>query len=128
MVLHDLFYDRKAKAGAFAARGHIGLGQPLATLHREALAVVLDDDSHTRPFVLQRQRNLARRQCLAGSRVATLVRLAGILQDIGQDLTDLTTIADQRYRVLWQARLVADVGIAAALQEQRLLAELLGIL
>src|SRR4029079_10303036 len=66
MVLHDFFYDREAKAGALAARGHVRLGQALAAFHGQTLAVVLDDNAHGGSLVLQGQRNLARRQRLSG--------------------------------------------------------------
>src|SRR3954452_13749085 len=42
MIFHDLFDDSEPQAGALRARRHIGLGQPLAIVLRQAFAVVLD--------------------------------------------------------------------------------------
>src|SRR5918995_1851829 len=51
-----------------------------------------------------------------------------LLDDIRENLRHLATVADQRHWTVRQRRDVADVGIALALQEQRLLAEFLGVL
>src|SRR5437762_1065900 len=42
VIFHDLFDDSEPQAGALRARRHIGLGQPLAIVLRQAFAVVLD--------------------------------------------------------------------------------------
>ena len=42
MVFQDAFDDRQAQAGALLAGRHIGLGQPVAVLGRQADAIVLD--------------------------------------------------------------------------------------
>src|SRR5579883_1287643 len=128
MVLHDFFYDRETEAGALAARRHVGLGQALTALDRQTLAVVLDDDAHSGALVPQAQRNLARRQGSACLGLAPFDRLGAVLQDIGQHLAHLAAIADQRHRMIRQLDLIAQPGIAVALQEERLLAELLGVL
>src|SRR5947209_20408024 len=44
MIFHDLLDDGEAQAGALGAGCYVGLGQALAILPRQALAVVLDDD------------------------------------------------------------------------------------
>src|SRR5215217_4750891 len=86
MIFHDLLDDGEAQARTFAARGHIGLGEPLAAFLGQALAVVVDDDAHRCVIVAQRQRDLARRQGLAGDGLPALDRLGRVLQDVGQDL------------------------------------------
>src|SRR5262249_43060627 len=68
VVLHDLLDDGQAQSGTLAAGCHAGLGEPLATGLGQALAVVLDDDAHDRPFVVQAEGDLPGRQALAGSR------------------------------------------------------------
>src|SRR5262245_33372043 len=44
VVFHDLLDDGEAEAGAFGALRHIGLGQTIAILDRQANAVVDDFD------------------------------------------------------------------------------------
>ena len=63
VIFHDLLDDRETQAGALAARRHVGLGQALAPLLRQAVAIVLDDDA-TRSSSLSRksERDLARWQ------------------------------------------------------------------
>src|SRR5271165_5928068 len=43
MIFHDLFDDGQTQAGAFCPGRNVRLGQLLAALLREALAVVLDN-------------------------------------------------------------------------------------
>src|ERR1051325_6703929 len=62
MILHDLLDDGETEPGPLAARGHIGLGQPLAAFFGQSLAVVLDDDPHGGIVVAQAERDLAGRQ------------------------------------------------------------------
>ena len=40
MLLHDALDDCKAQSGAFLARGHVGLGEAVTILLREADAIV----------------------------------------------------------------------------------------
>src|ERR1043165_6041342 len=61
MIFHDLLDDREAEARPLAARGHIGLREPLTAFLGQTLAVVVDDDAHRCVIVTQRQRDLARR-------------------------------------------------------------------
>ena len=60
--------------------------------------------------------------------VPALDGLGRVLQDVGQHLRDLAAIAVQRHRMAGKVHRVADAGIAVALQEQGLLAQLLRIL
>src|SRR5258708_7387850 len=106
VVLHDLLDDRKAKAGAFAARRHVGLGQPLPAFLRQSLAVVLHDHADRVAVFLQGERDLARLQSLAGCRFPAFDRLSGVLEDVGQHLPDLPAVADRRHRMIGQCWLV----------------------
>ena len=128
MVFHDLLDDREAEPSSLAAGRHIGLGQPLAPFLRQSPAIVFNDDPQAPAVLLQGQRYLARGQRLAGLLIPALDRLGGILQDVGQYLRDLAAVAVQRHGMSRQVRDVANVGIAVALQEQGLLAQLLRIL
>src|SRR5215813_11042432 len=65
VVFHDLLDDREPQTRAFAARGHVGLGEPLAVLGWQALAIVLDENAHVGPVVAQAEHDLALRQALA---------------------------------------------------------------
>src|SRR4051812_36715841 len=49
MVLHDLADDGQAQPRALGAGGHIGFGEAVAMLGRQADAVVRDDESQHRP-------------------------------------------------------------------------------
>src|ERR1700730_10900180 len=128
VIFHDLLDDREAEAGALAAGRHVRLGEPLAPLLRQAFAVVLDDNAHGGIVVAQGERDFSRWQRLAWQSFPALDRLGRVLEDVGQHLRDLAAVADQRHRMLRPGRDVADLRIAVALQEQRLLAEFLGIL
>src|SRR5882672_2476535 len=128
VIFHDLFDDREAKTGALAAGCHVRLGEALAPLFRQALAVVFDNDAHGGIVVAQGERDLPWRQRLPGSRFPALDRLGRVLEDVGQDLRDLAAVADQRHRMIRQGRDIADLRVAVALEKQRLLAEFLGVL
>src|SRR3990167_1133971 len=128
VIFHYLLDDSQAQPRPFAAGRHVRLGQALSSFLRQTLAVVLDDNTHRRAVVLQGQRNLASRQRSGRRSPPPLDRLGRILQDVGQDLTYLAAIADQRNRPVRQARDIVNIGIAVALKEKCLLAELLGIL
>src|SRR5215475_4836543 len=128
VVFHDLLDDREPQTRAFAPRGHVGLGEPLAVLHRQALAIVLNENAHIGPVIAQAEHDLALRQRLACRRLPPFDGFGRVLQDVGQHLRNLAAVADQRDRVIGQDRDVSDIRVAVALQEQRLLAELLGVL
>src|SRR5476651_2216228 len=72
MVFHDLLDDREPQPGALAACRHIRLGQAVAAFPRQALAIVLDDDTDARALVLQIERNFSPRQRLVGACLAPL--------------------------------------------------------
>src|SRR5260370_10292977 len=121
VIFHDLLDDRETETGALAASRHVGLGEALAPLLRQTLAVVLDDNAYNAVLVAQRDRDLAWRQPRASCGFPALDRLGRILENICQHLRDLAAVADQRHRMIRQGRDVADLRVAVALQEQRLL-------
>src|ERR1700722_13203715 len=128
VIFHDLLDDGEAEACALAAGRHIRLGEALAPLFRQTFAIFLDDNAHGGVVVAQGERDFPWRERVAGSRFPALDRLGRVLEDVGQHLRDLATVADQRHGMIRQGRDIADLRIAVALQEQRLLAEFLGIL
>src|ERR1700730_5520428 len=57
VIFHDLFDDSDPQAGTLRARRHIGLGQSLAILLRQAFAVVFDDHGDSSVRLLDRDRD-----------------------------------------------------------------------
>src|SRR5260370_34433180 len=94
VIFHDLLDDRETETGALAASRHVGLGEALAPLLRQALAVVLDDNAYNAVPVAPRERDLAWRQRRASCGFPALDRLGRILENICQHLRDLAAVAD----------------------------------
>ena len=46
VILHDLLHDRESQSGSFRLVRHIGLGQPLPVLARQADPVIRDADGY----------------------------------------------------------------------------------
>src|SRR5258708_15091831 len=80
MIFHDFFDNRQSQSGTFGARCHIRLGEPLAVLQRQALAIVLDDDQRTVLGLDHAHGDAPMRPCRTRRRVAALDRFGGVLQ------------------------------------------------
>src|SRR5437763_15390714 len=81
VIFHDLFDDSEAQPRALGSRRHIGLGEPLAALLRQAFTVILDDDQDLAVAVGHRDPNLSWR-ALAGLDDSRLDRFDRILADV----------------------------------------------
>src|SRR5579883_2830653 len=116
VIFHDLFDDGETQARPLGARRHIGLGQTLAALLRQTLAVVLDDDGGLLPRLDQRHAQERRgvRPLFGDSR---LDRLDAVLDDIDDRLADKPRIAADHDRMRRQHRLEGDLGMGGLLQD-----------
>ena len=94
MIFHDLLDDSEAQPGALGPRRHIGLGQPLAAIMRQALAVILDNDQHLPVPLADRDANLSGR-VVAAFDDSRLYRFDCILDDVDHRLADQPRVAAQ---------------------------------
>src|SRR5262245_61975392 len=117
VVLHDLLDDGEAQARAAGPRGHVGFGEALASLDRQAPPIVADDDRHIFGAFGHPDLNptAVATSIVAGK--APIDGLTGILQQVGQRLADLPAITDQRHRMAREFRDELDIRIAGPLQE-----------
>src|SRR5690242_20186034 len=107
MIFHDLLDDSEAQAGALRARCHIWLGQPLAAVPRQALAVVFDRDGDE-TLRLDGDDNLPGRAADAALGDPPLDRLDRILDDVDERLGNQPRVAGERHRTGVKPRLEAD--------------------
>src|SRR5258708_38652492 len=60
VIFHDLSNDSETQAGALGSGRHVGFGQALTSLLRQALTAVFDGDGHVVSILRTRHPNLAR--------------------------------------------------------------------
>src|ERR1043166_670365 len=126
VILDNLAHDGEAEAGALGPRRHIGLGEPMTLIVRQADSVIADAEydlladgfdfyvDSSRPVVAFR---LARTDCLGR-----------VLEHICQRLGDEPSVAFQPHRRLRRLDGKRDGRMRHALQEHRLVEQLLRIL
>src|SRR5688500_9040039 len=114
MFFENAADDGEAKAGAFLARRHIRLEQPVAVLLRQAGAVVDDVDHDIPALALDRNIDAAAPQFLRRYRSD---RLRGVLHDVGQSLRDQAAVELRRHVLALGLDLYVEIRIADALQE-----------
>src|SRR5689334_10346512 len=79
VILHDLLDDRQAEAGALGAGRDVGLGQAIAPLDRQPLAVVVDLDDGRALGVAQADHDLSPRQPLVTGLLPPFDGVEGVL-------------------------------------------------
>src|SRR5438105_7484215 len=117
MVLHDLLDDSEAKAGAFFARRHVGLEQPLPILARKPFAIVDNVDSYG--AILAPSLNP---DCAVGTvfRIKSVNGLGGVLDDVAKGLRHQAAVEGALERLVAEIALEGNVGAADFHQERRL--------
>ena len=127
MVFQNLAHDGEPESGAFRARRHIGLGQPMAMLGRQADAVVRDAKRHASPFASSAIDD-ASRPVVAGR----FARVDGFASRSSARWSAPARQAGRRIRnrsdSVGALRLEGDLRMRDALQEHRLVQQFLRVL
>src|SRR6516162_5060216 len=119
VIFHDLLDYGETQTGPLCARRDIRLGQSLAALLRQAVAIVLDDHRGLTRHITYRHANMS---CGIGALFgdSEFYRLDRILDDIDQGLAYELRVAANRYRTSKEDSLKGNLWMGGALQEHRL--------
>src|SRR6202789_2961569 len=126
MVFGNLAHDGEPEAGALRAGGHIGLGQPVALLMRQADAVVGGAKCDAVADQFQRRHDMT--GLLAAGGFARRDRLAGILEHVGERLAHQPSVAFEIDRLGRRLDVEFYRVVCRALQEHRLVQQLQRVL
>src|SRR4029079_14774752 len=120
MLLSDALHDGEPKAGAFGARGHIGLDQPLPVFGRQAAAIVDDGNLDSVTLDADLGSDLALVLAILIGFERRVDRRARVFDEVGDGLRKQALIRQRHHGLFGKIELEIDLGPAHLEQEHGL--------